>query len=218
MKKAKIAILLCTVLCLLFVGCREQTQEVPVPYDDTKDKLLEESGAKISYYEELVVTMQQQIMDLKSALYTSRAEYDALYALYQASDKDAFDTSAGNPVLSKDFRYVKENDFVTITSYTGNDKNVAIPSSIEGLPVRKIADRAFSHVDSLESVTVPDGIEEIGWFAFSGCAVLQRVELPKTVERIAYGAFENCHKDLIISAPKDSYAAAYAASYGIRTQ
>ena len=218
MKKAKIVMLLCIVLCILLVGCQGKTEEVPVPYDDTKDKLLEESGAKISYYEDLVVTMQQQIMDLKSALYTSRAEYDALYALYRASDKDSFDASAGNPVLSKDFRYVKGENSVTVTAYTGNEKNVVIPSTIEGLPVRKIADRAFSHQDALESVTVPDGIEEIGWFAFSGCAVLQRVELPKTVERIAYGAFENCHRDLVISAPKDSYAAAYAASYGIRTQ
>ncbi len=204
---------------LLFCGCQAiASTETPVPYDDSKDKLLAESETKIAYYEELVVNLQDRLLDVQSALYTSRAEYDALYALYQASNKDQ-STESSNSISSTSadsFRYVKENGGVTITAYLGSSKDVVLPTHIDGLPIRAVSDRAFSQNHKITSVTLPEGVKSVGWFTFSGCTSLQTVTLPASLQSISYGAFENCHKELTVSCPQNSYAAQYAQSYGLK--
>ena len=77
-----------------------------------------------------------------------------------------------------------------------------------------IGENAFANC-AVSSVILPDTIQEIGWFAFSGCSNLVRVSIPASVEKIGYAAFENCSKSLQIFCKEDSYAAAYARSYGI---
>ena len=68
---------------------------------------------------------------------------------------------------------------------------------------------------SLVSVSIPETLKSIGWFAFSGCSKLERMIIPKNVTEIGYSAFGNAN-NLVIYAPKGSYAYQYAKSYGIR--
>lgn len=208
-------------LGILLSGCQmtsRPVEDTQTPYEDPKDKLLKESETKAAYYEELVCSLQDQLLDVKSALYTSRAEYDALYALYQASnaEKEEAPSSALESTAVDSFRYVKENGGVTVTAYLGSAKEVVLPTHIDGLPVRAVFDRAFSGNVSVTSVTVPEGVESIGWFAFSGCASLKSVSLPSSIQAISYGAFDNCHKDLRVSCNPSSYAYQYALSYGLQ--
>jgi len=221
MNKRKRLLAVGIALGLVLCGCQIATspeEETPVPYDDSKDKLLAESETKVAYYEDLVLTLQNQLLDVKGALYASRAEYNALYALYHASDKEDANETPTPPESTQvdSFRYIKENGGVTVTAYLGNSKEVVLPTYIDGLPVRAVFDRAFSGNANITSITVPLGVESIGWFAFSGCASLQRISLPSSIQSIAYGAFDNCHKDLTVSCPQNSYAAEYALSYGLR--
>ena len=122
-------------------------------------------------------------------------------------------SSSANPEKFN-FEYKIENEQVIITAYTGNVSDLIIPASIDGYPVTAIADNAFEN-SSLVSVSMPETLKSIGWFAFSGSARLERIIIPKNVAEIGYNAFYNTHSP-VIYAPQGSYAYQYAKSYGLR--
>ncbi len=106
-----------------------------------------------------------------------------------------------------------EDGCAVVTGYRGEAAHIVIPATLGGTPVTAIGDEAFMGCEALV-VTLPAGVETIGWFAFSECRALRTVELPATVGRIAYGAFDGC-PHVVIRAPRGSYAAAFAASFGL---
>src|SRR5437899_8516707 len=59
------------------------------------------------------------------------------------------------------FNYTVTNQTVTITGYTGTNDVVAIPSTINGLPVTSIGDRAFLS-SSITGVAIPNSVANIG--------------------------------------------------------
>ena len=69
---------------------------------------------------------------------------------------------------------------------------VSIPSTINGLTVTSIANRAFHSCVGLTGVTIPSTVTNIGELAFYGCSSLTEVTLPSSVETIGQGAFYNC--------------------------
>ena len=55
-----------------------------------------------------------------------------------------------------------------------------------------IGDSAFSGCKSLESVNIPDGVEEIEEYTFCGCESLTSVVIPDSVTALHKGAFSGC--------------------------
>ena len=133
------------------------------------------------------------------------------------------------PVDPPTFTY-KTNDegFFTITGRTGTDKNLVIPSEIDGTTVTQIANFAFSETD-ITSVYIPDTVDNIGACAFENCkdlvtvrlpdnikylnkeqmggqfrdcSSLENINLPDTLESIGPFTFENCAKLSDITYPK----------------
>lgn len=81
----------------------------------------------------------------------------------------------------------------TIIEYIGNDSNVIIPDTIDGLPVTEIFDRAFWFNKNLETVTLSENLKSIGESAFEGCSALTEIpEFPKTLKKIGASAFSSC--------------------------
>ena len=106
----------------------------------------------------------------------------------------------------------------TITRYLGNDRYLAIPSSLGGVPVTIIGNSAIFQSDSsdahslisvtvpntvrvieglnfigysgLVSVELPEGLQSIGDDCFSYCGSLQSIRIPSTVTGIGYALFE----------------------------
>jgi hypothetical protein len=76
-----------------------------------------------------------------------------------------------------------------ITGYTGTEKKVNIPSSIDGIPVRRIAPAAFKF-KGLSEVVIPDGIAVIGEYAFYGNSI-KSVYIPASVTVIGNSAFDS---------------------------
>ncbi|MCL2211614.1 MAG: leucine-rich repeat domain-containing protein [Treponema sp.] len=89
---------------------------------------------------------------------------------------------------------------IKITEYTGSDRNVIIPSQIQGLYVTHIGDEAFDRKE-LTSVTIPDKVIAIGenlGYAFANNQ-LNNVAIPDSVMAIKRFAFAyNQLTDVII--------------------
>ncbi len=83
---------------------------------------------------------------------------------------------------------------VEITAFSGSDEPhaVTIPATIGEYTVAAIADEAFFSYSNLSSVTLPEGLVEIGEYAFANCEVLSTVNFPSTLEVIGKGAFYGC--------------------------
>ncbi|MBQ7309599.1 MAG: leucine-rich repeat protein [Clostridia bacterium] len=72
------------------------------------------------------------------------------------------------------------------------DTEVIIPEQYEGLPVKAIAEDAFSLNEKITSVSVPMGVTNIGSLAFAHCPLLSEISLPDSVTEIGAYAFYNC--------------------------
>jgi len=81
---------------------------------------------------------------------------------------------------------------ITITGYTGKIKDVIIPSTIEGIKVTEIGEKAFFENKNITSVTIPNGITSIGYSAFGYCTSLTSVTIPNSIKIIKTATFDNC--------------------------
>ena len=108
-------------------------------------------------------------------------------------------------VVQAQFNYTTDTVQITITGYIGGAGAVSIPATINGLPVRRIADNAFKNAfknyADLTSVTIPDSVTSIGDSAFSGCTGLTSVTIPNSVTRIGSDAFQDCPRLTSVTIP-----------------
>ena len=216
----KIRLLALLLLILLLGGCANSNAPIEdnTIANDGQPADPDDTDARIAYYEQLVSELRQEILSVRTELYVTRVEYEERIAELESQKEDTESTPEHAPSVASQFTYVVRDGAAVITAYTGNERTVTVPSSIDGYPVCEIADRAFADQFRLIAVELPDGITAVGWFAFSGCVSLESVRIPASVRSIAYGAFENCPAALVVLCPASSYAAQYAASYGLVTR
>lgn len=86
--------------------------------------------------------------------------------------------------------FTVEEDHAELCSYSGRDTSLTVPDSVEGKPVTVIARAAFSGSETLESIVLPDSIEEIGMNVFYNAKALRQVRLPSGLKSIGMGAFQ----------------------------
>lgn len=70
--------------------------------------------------------------------------------------------------------------------------NIVIPEKIDDLTAVSIGNSAFSDLEDLQSLTIPNGAAKIGDDAFSGCHNLLEIEIPDSVAEIGKRAFADC--------------------------
>lgn len=213
----------------------EPTTEPATEAPDTSDREL------VTYYEARLEELRQTLMNERLDWYISEFEYkeriDKLLAELEMLEAGKelettipvdgetqpaeTDKPSPEPIVqpttpplpSTSYRYLIRDGRASIQEYLGGGGIVTVPEQIDGYPVVSIADGAFRGRD-ITAVTLPETVESIGWFAFAGCVSLESVWIPASVQSIAYAAFENC-THLTVLCPPDSYAAEWAASYGL---
>lgn len=79
--------------------------------------------------------------------------------------------------------------------------NIRIPSKIDDIPITGIADYAFFGNEFLETITMPNTIETIGYGAFWGCSNLKSVKLSKNIKIIRTDTFRGCINLISIKLP-----------------
>ncbi len=92
-------------------------------------------------------------------------------------------TTIDTTLSDLDYLIYDKNADNTITIFSCNTaaENINIPEEINGVPVTEISggyhayDGAFYHCNKLTTITIPNSIKKIGWFAFDQCSSLTDV-------------------------------------------
>lgn len=90
------------------------------------------------------------------------------------------------------FSYDLYEDYAVITRGESTLEEPVIPDTLGGKPVLKIGDNAFSSCARIKSVTLPNGLKEIGSCAFYGLPLLREITLPESLYAIGESAFAAC--------------------------
>lgn len=81
-----------------------------------------------------------------------------------------------------------------IIGYLGDEAEPDIISSSRGVEIFSLAAASFAENRTIEKITVPDTVYNIGKGAFNGCWNLKEVVLPSSIKVIEANAFLNCNK------------------------
>ena len=92
----------------------------------------------------------------------------------------------------------ENSKYLTITSYTGTNPKLIIPSSInvngEDIPIKVITNDAFVNNETITSVNIPSNVVIIDNYAFAGCSSLNEVIIEENTQLISLGwsSFRGC--------------------------
>lgn len=83
--------------------------------------------------------------------------------------------------------------FNHLIGYTGNDKNLTLPDNYNGENY-VIYDYAFAGRDDIVTVSLGEGVTEIGESAFESCSNLMSITVSKNVSYLRHAAFSGCKR------------------------
>lgn len=125
--------------------------------------------------------------------------FDAEGRQYVKSPKGNFDDLTlyakwqqyGPTITEGIWTYRKENNGITLANAadTSDAADIIVPDEIDGLPVKKLGEKLFAQ-KKLNSLVLPDSLEEIGEHTFAYCDIVAPLEIPRGVASIGNKAFE----------------------------
>ncbi len=87
--------------------------------------------------------------------------------------------------------FYEDGEICYLMDYKGNDTELTLPGNCNGKNYA-IHDMAFAHFFNITSVTIPEGVTDIGEEAFNFCTALKNVTIGKDVTSIGVRAFRFC--------------------------
>ena len=85
---------------------------------------------------------------------------------------------------SGDFSFAQVEDHLELTGYSGNETEITIPTTADGMLVTAIAANAFNGNQSIKKIIMQEGITTIGEGAFSNMASLTEITFPATLKTV----------------------------------
>jgi len=98
-------------------------------------------------------------------------------------DEQAFDEQPSS--------YQRDGDDVTLTGHTGDEHDLRLPLEIDGRPVTRIGDGAFSGRTDITSVVFGRHVVKLGNAVFADCINLHRIYFTGDAPVVGAGAFHN---------------------------
>lgn len=107
------------------------------------------------------------------------------------------------------FNEIKNIQYVRIKKYTGNAKNVIVPSKIDGFYVANIAKYAFSNNDNIETVSFEEDSSQpllsLSAECFYKCANLHTINIPVKTMGMSVSSIQKCYKMSKITVTNTNY-------------
>ena len=126
--------------------------------------------------------------------------YDPVTGKTSYTDADGNQTEVTDAHY-KDYTYSVSNGAATITKYIGNARNLYVPSTLGGYPVKRINDQVFRGCN-FETAVLPNQLETIGAYAFQNCVRLTSVTLPESLTAMYACVFSGCTKLKSLTVPQ----------------
>lgn len=100
----------------------------------------------------------------------------------------------GEPLINQYFEYTvnEEENYITITEVLQEADEMVIPDTINGIPVKYMAEALFRY-SRIKKITLSENLVEIPANAFAYCYSLQSVNIPDSATAIGNSAFKDCH-------------------------
>lgn len=111
--------------------------------------------------------------------------------------------------------YIPGNWALASPFYKTNITNIVFGKAITTISSDSGTNGTFEGHDTLETIAIPDTVEEIGTAAFKNCSSLETAVISDGVTEIADDAFDGCNK-LTIYCTSGSYVEAYALDNNIK--
>lgn len=112
---------------------------------------------------------------------------------YPVSNYNIDNTGYNGTVTENGFTYEITNGIATLTKYSGTDANVTVPARTNGGYLVKTIDRkSFNEVETLQTLTLSEGITTMWWGAIYLCRALTTVNYPSTL-KIDYEHLNTSH-------------------------
>lgn len=100
--------------------------------------------------------------------------------------------------------YINDDKTITTTYYYGKEKEVVIPSKIDGKKVTCIGAETFLDNFEITSVKIPNSVTSIGDCAFCNCTALEKITISKNVKEIGTAVFAYSEKLKTIKVDSDN--------------
>lgn len=167
---------------------------------DSKDTTVETSTATDSYEES------------SSALSSEELSYVDDSSNVSSSDE----TSEEKEVVytSGDYEYTRVNTVAMICAYNGKDKEVSLPSELDGYTVTAIDGKVFAGKD-LTKLTIADTVVNIGEGAFKDCTSLVQIYIGSSVAVLTPDSFDGCSalEEIEVSSVNKNFSSARGVLY-----
>ncbi len=92
----------------------------------------------------------------------------------------------------KDFEFIKTEDGLCLTAYSGPEACLRVPDEWEGLPVIAVGKNAFNGNHHIKELVMGRNVRSIGAHAFFYCTELRTLVLNEGLESIGEYAFHKC--------------------------
>ena len=139
----------------------------------------------------------------KSGLNITKGSGIAYYALNVKKD-------GTSDIVNKDgYLFYTYDNVNYLLAYVGSNTDLTLPDDYNGENY-KLNNCAFDGCSGLTSVTIPDSVNSIGWWAFRGCSGLTSVTIGNRVTSIGNYAFGGCSgiESLVVTAGNKKYHSA----------
>ena len=119
----------------------------------------------------------------------------ALFMLFATALFSIFACVGVSAATSGLYTYSSTTGGVTITKYTGAEKNLKIPATLGKKTVVGFSSSFLQQKNYVQTITIPAGVKSIPASAFANCPNLQAVTLAGTgVQSVGNSAFSGCTK------------------------